>query len=380
MQQEDYYDILGVSRQAGQSDIKKAYRSMALKYHPDRNPNDKNAEEKFKKAAEAYDVLGKPEKRSQYDQFGHAAFQQANGSYSGATNLNDIFSNFGDIFEDFFGGGIGGGSSRQRSRSRSRQGSDLRYTLEITIEDVINGLEKNIEFNCEENCLTCDGSGADPKHGLETCQKCNGTGQIVRSQGFFSMASTCMNCRGQGQKVKYPCHSCGGQGRSMKSKKVQAKVPKGVDSGVRLRYEGEGEGGYHNGPYGDLYIEIHVLDHEEFERKDDDLYGDVHISYLQAILGANVQVDTFDGKKKLKIPPGTQPSQLLRFSGLGIPHLDLKDRSFIKSKGRGDLFFTVCVDLPKKPRKQEEKLLREIAQMKKEDVSEALGFFGKRKI
>ena len=368
MQQEDYYDILGISRQAGASEIKKAYRNMALKYHPDRNPNDKKAEDKFKKAAEAYDVLGNPEKRSQYDQFGHAAFQQANGQYSGATNLNDIFSNFGDIFEDFFGGGIGG--SRQHSRSRSRQGAGLRYKLEITIEDVIRGLDKTIEFEREKNCLTCDGSGADPKHGLETCQKCNGTGQVVRSQGFFSMASTCMNCRGQGQRVKYPCHSCRGQGRFMESKKVQVKVPKGVDSGLKLRYEGEGEDGYYDGPAGDLYVEIHVLDHEEFERKDDDLYGEVHISYLQAILGAHVQVNTLDGKKKLKIPSGTQPGQRLRLSGLGTPHLDLRNRSFIKSnKGRGDLFFTVCVDLPKRLKRQEEKLLREIAEIKKEEVT-----------
>ena len=369
--------FLGVSRQAESSEIKKAYRSMALKYHPDRNPDDKSAEEKFKKAAEAYGVLSNSEKRSQYDQFGHAAFQQANSQYSGAANLNDIFSNFGDIFEDFFGG-VGGRSSRQRSRLR--QGADLRYTLEITIEDVINGLEKSIKFDCEENCSTCKGSGADPKHGLEICQKCNGTGQVIRSQGFFSMASTCANCRGQGQRVKYPCHSCGGQGRSIKSKKVQVKVPKGVASGLKLRYEGEGEGGYNNGPHGDLYVEIHVLDHEEFERKEDDLYGEVYISYLQAILGADVQVDTFDGRKKLKIPSGTQPGQLLRLSGLGIPHLDLKSRSFIKTKGRGDLFFIVCVDLPKKPKKQEEKLLREIAQIKKEDVSESVGFLGKRKL
>ena len=367
--QEDYYDILGVSRQAGPSEIKKAYRNMALKYHPDRNPDDKKAEEQFKKAAEAYNILGNPEKRSQYDQFGHAAFQQANGQYSGATNLNDIFSNFGDIFEDFFGSGIGGRGSRQRSRSRLHHGADLRYTLEITIEDVISGLEKTIEFEREENCLTCDGSGADPEHGLETCQKCNGTGQVVRSQGFFSMASTCVDCRGQGQRVKYPCHSCGGQGRSVKSKKIQVKVPKGVDSGLKLRYESEGEGGPHGGPHGDLYVEIHVLDHEEFERKDDDLYGEVYISYLQAILGTYIQVNTLDGKKKLKIPSGTQPDQLLRLSGLGVPHLDLKNRSFIKPKGRGDLFFTVCVDLPKKLKRQEEKLLREIAKMKKEDVN-----------
>ncbi len=374
--QEDYYDVLGVPRQAGQSDIKKAYRQLALKYHPDRNPNDKNAEEKFKKAAEAYDVLGNPEKRSRYDQFGHAAFQQTGGQYSGSMNLNDIFSNFGDVFEDFFSGGMGGGSSRQRSRSH--QGADLRYTLEITIEDVINGFEESIEFDCEENCLTCEGSGADPKHGLEICQKCNGTGQVVRSQGFFSMASTCAHCRGQGQRVKYPCHSCGGQGRSVKPKKVEVKVPKGVDSGLKLRYEGEGEGGYNKGTHGDLYVEIHVLDHKEFERKDDDLYGEVHISYLQAILGTHIQVNTLDGKKKLKIPLGTQPNQLLRLSGLGIPHLDLKSRSFIKTKGRGDLLFTVFVDLPKKPKKQEEKLLRQIAEMKKEDISESLGFLGKR--
>ena len=234
---------------------------------------------------------------------------------------------------------------------------------------MISGLEKTIEFECEKNCLTCDGSGADPKHGLETCQKCNGTGQVVRSQGFFSMASTCMSCRGQGQRVKYPCHSCKGQGRSIESKKIQVKVPKGIDSGLKLRYEGEGEDGYYNGPPGDLYVEIHVLDHKEFERKNNDLYGEVYISYLQAILGSHIQVNTLDGKKELKIPSGTQPGQLLRLSGLGTPHLDLKSRSFIKSKGRGDLFFTVCVELPKRPKRQEEKFLREIAKMKKENVN-----------
>lgn len=370
----DYYDILGVSRQAEQADIKRAYRKLALKYHPDRNPDDKDAEEQFKKAAEAYDVLSDPQKRTQYDQFGHAAFKQANGGqYSGFSNLNDIFSSFGDIFEDFFSGGMDRG--RHRTRSKIRQGSDLRYILEITMEDVIKGLEKTIEFDREEGCETCNGVGADPKHGLETCRKCDGTGQIVRSQGFFSMASTCMTCRGQGQKIKYPCHSCGGQGRSIKPRKIQVQIPKGISSGLRLRIEGEGDGGYHSGPPGDLYVEIHVIHHKEFQRKEADLYGKVHISYLQAILGASINVNTFDGQKQLSIPPGTQPGHLLRLSGLGIPYL--KNRTF-RSERRGDLFFDVCVDLPKKLKKQEEKLLRQIAEIKKENISSPSGFFGKK--
>lgn len=361
--QKDYYEILGVNRQAGQDDIKKAYRKLALKYHPDRNPNDKNAEEQFKKAAEAYDVLGDPEKRSKYDQFGDMAFGK--GGMHHDFSINDIFSSFGDIFEDFFIGGHRG------KRSQPRQGSDLRYVLDITIKDVIHGVEKTIQFEREENCLTCEGLGADPQYGLETCSHCNGTGQVMRTQGFFTMSSSCHRCRGRGQNIKSPCHTCGGQGRSIKSKKVQVQIPKGVDSGMRLRVGGEGEDGYHKGPPGDLYVEIHVRDHRDFQRKDKNLYGQVEISYLQAILGTHLHVQTLDGKKELIIPPGTQPGQALRLAGLGVPS--------VKSRGRGDLFFDVRVSVPKKLKKQEEKLLREIASIKKEDVRESTGFFGKRK-
>lgn len=365
--QQDYYDILGVDRYAEPSDIKKAYRKMALKYHPDKNPNDEKAEEQFKKAAEAYEVLSNPEKRSRYDQFGHEAFGQGGIGHSGFSNINDIFASFGDIFEDFFG--VGG--HQTRTRSRSRRGNDLHYVLQITIEDVINGVEKTIEFDREEGCRPCHGLGADPQHGLEHCRHCGGTGHMLRSQGFFSMTSTCRVCRGRGQKIKSPCASCGGQGRSIKSKKVQIKIPRGIDSGMKLRVNGEGAGGYYEGPAGDLYVEIHVREHTDFQRKGNDLYGQVHISYLQAILGTHIQVDTLDGRKKLSIPAGTQPGQALRLAGLGVPLLQNKDR-------RGDLLFDVCVELPKRLKKQEEKSLREIAQTKKEDVNPPSGFFGKK--
>ena len=340
---------------------------MAMKLHPDKNPGDKAAEEKFKVAAEAYGVLGDSDKKAKYDQFGHAAFQNGGGfNAQGFDNVDDIFSSFGDIFSDFFGmGGMGGGS--RRSSTGPRRGADLRYRLEVEMDEVISGTEKNLEFDTEEGCNRCSGKGAEPGSDSSTCQTCAGQGQVVNSQGFFSVAQTCPSCRGAGQVIKNPCKECRGKGRKSVLKKITVTIPKGVDNGTRLRVAGEGEGGSRNGPAGDLYVEIRVRHHAEYDRQGRDLLGQVKISYTQMLLGTEVEVKTFDGKKMLKIPEGSQPGSILRMRELGVPD--------IRSGNRGDLCLRLEVAFPKKLKKQEEKLLREVAQVRGEKVSEKKGIF-----
>lgn len=363
----DFYEILGVQKGADQDTIKKAYRKLAMQYHPDKNPGNKEAEDKFKEAASAYEILSNPQKRQQYDTYGHRAFQGGGGGGFGGqgfTDINDIFESFGDIFGDFFGGS----GQRQSQRSPNRRGSDLRYLLEVKLEDVLEGTEKEISFETEDNCKPCTGTGADPKHGMETCGTCGGRGQVVRSQGFFQMATTCPTCRGKGQKIKKPCASCNGQGRVAAKRKLKVKVPAGVDNGTRLRVSGEGEGGYGSGPQGDLYVEIRVANHANFEREGQNLYSEVKISYSQAILGTEVDVKTLDGKETLKIPPGTQSSNQIELSKKGLPSL--------RSQARGHIFYEVKVEIPKKLKPEEEEKLREIAELRGEKVlDKKKGFF-----
>jgi molecular chaperone DnaJ len=365
---QDFYEILGVAKDADGDTIKKAYRKLAMQYHPDKNPGDKAAEEKFKLAASAYEVLGNPEKRAKYDRFGHAAFQQGGGSGFGFQDTEDIFASFSDIFGDFFGGGMG---ARSRGRGRGNgpaRGADLRYICEISLEDVIKGAEREVEFETEDSCKDCTGTGASKGSQAETCGACRGSGQVVSSQGFFSVATTCPHCQGAGKIIKNPCGKCHGRGRERSSRKIRVNIPAGVDTGTQLRLSNEGEGGYRGGPPGDLYVEVRVRDDDRFERHGLDLLGHLNISYLQALLGAELKVETFDGDEKLTVPPGTSAGERVRLDKKGVPSL--------RGQGRGTLYYEINVEFPKKLGKDEEKLLREIAQSKGEDVLAAKkGFF-----
>jgi molecular chaperone DnaJ len=360
----DFYEILGVQKNADPDTIKKAYRKLAMQFHPDRNPGNKEAEDKFKEASQAYEVLSSAEKRARYDQFGHAGL---GGGGRGFQDMNDIFSSFSDIFGDIFGGG---GSGAQ-SRSGTARGSHLRYYIEVSLKEVIEGTEKEIEYSKEQSCTPCSGSGAEAGTQAETCKECRGRGQIVRAQGFFSVATTCPTCRGAGRIIKSPCKNCRGTGREQAKTTIKVKVPPGVQTGTQLRLSGEGEGGYRGGPAGDLFVEIRVLEDDRFTREENDLFGEVEISYLQAILGTSIEVETVTDQQKINIPSGTQPGDRIQIGGAGIPSL--------RGYGRGDLYYMVNVLIPKKLGKEEEKMLRDIAQHKMENVKEVTGFFGKAK-
>ncbi|MEQ1875129.1 MAG: molecular chaperone DnaJ [Bdellovibrionia bacterium] len=366
MSRRDYYEVLGVAKNADADTIKKTYRKLAMQFHPDRNPGNKEAEEKFKACAEAYDVLSDPEKRSRYDQFGHAGL---GGGFrpGGFSDINDIFASFSDIFGDFFGNAAGG----SRSHSRSNRGSHLRYFMDVDLKQVIDGTEKDIQFEREEDCVQCKGSGAGAGTTPETCPDCKGRGQIIRAQGFFSVATTCPRCHGEGKIIKDPCKKCRGVGRNRLAREIKVKVPPGVETGTQLRLAGEGEGGYRGGPAGDLYVEIRVEDDERFERHGNDLLAQIEVSYLQALLGALIPVETLKDKQNLEIPPGTQHGDRIRIGGAGIPSL--------RGYGRGDLYYEVQVQIPKKLNKEEEKLLRDIAKIKGENIKEVSGFFGASK-
>lgn len=357
----DYYEVLGVERGADADTIKKAYRKLAMQFHPDRNPGDKAAEDKFKEAAQAYEVLSDQQKRARYDQFGHAGLGGGFGPGGpGFHDVGDIFEAFGDIFGDIFGQAGARGGRGQGGR-RSSRGSDLRYMMEIEMLDVLNGTKKEIQFHTEAECKPCEGKGAEPGTSPEVCTTCGGTGQIVRSQGFFSMATTCGTCRGRGEIIKKPCKECRGSGRMRVERKLIVNVPAGVSTGTQLRISGEGEGGARGAEAGDLYVEIRVQPDDRFERDGDHLHAPLEIGYLQALLGAEIKVETLEGEESFTIPRGTQPGEILRFTGQGLPHL--------RTGRRGDLLLHIEVELPKKLSKSEEKLLREIAQEKGETVS-----------
>ena len=366
----DFYEVLGVAKDADADTIKKAYRKLAMQYHPDKNPGDKAAEDKFKEAASAYEVLSNSEKRAQYDRFGHQAFQGGQGGGGGFHDMDDIFSNFGDIFGDLFGGGQS--QSRSQRRNHPRRGADLRYVTQVSLEDVVQGAEQEIEFDTEEHCKDCNGCGAEKGSHPETCGQCGGRGQVVRNQGFFSMASTCPVCQGSGQIVKNKCKPCRGAGRVKSHRRIRVTIPAGVDNGTRLRVSGEGEGGYLGAQSGDLYVEIRVKEDNRFEREGNDLISRVKLSYLQVLLGTEVEVPTVVGQEKLAVPQGTQPGEMLKLTGQGIPH--------IRGGRRGDMYFEVEVEIPTKINKEEEKLLRELAKIKGVSISDGSGsFFGRKK-
>lgn len=368
----DFYEVLGVARDSDQDSIKKAYRKMAMQFHPDKNPGNAEAEEKFKEAASAYEVLGDPQKRAQYDRFGHAAFNGGRGGGGGFQDVDDIFSSFSDVFGDIFG--MGGGQRRGSQRSGPRRGADLRYVTEITLREVIEGADREIEFDTEEQCSSCAGAGAEKGSDVEVCSMCRGQGQVVRSQGFFSMASTCPQCQGEGRIVKNPCKPCKGTGRARKKRKIQINIPAGVDTGTRLRVTGEGQGGFKGGSDGDLYVEISVKDDERFDRQGDHLIGSIEVDYLQALLGADVEVETVTGEKTIQVPRGTNPGETIKVPGEGIPSL--------RGQRRGDMLLQVHVIFPEKLSSEEEEKLREIASVRGVEVSKSSGksgLFGRKK-
>lgn len=348
----DYYDILGVDRNATEEELKKSYRKLALMYHPDRNPGDKEMEEKFKEAAEAYEVLRDPEKREIYNRYGHAGL---NGTgFRGFSGFEDVFASFSDIFEDVFGFNTGGG----RTRTAVRQGADLRYDLKISFIDAAFGKATQIEVGKLEKCGGCEGSGASQGTRPETCTLCGGRGQVIKSNGFFSISSTCPSCRGYGRIIKNPCKNCYGTGKAKTQKTVNVKIPPGVDNGSRLRLRGEGEEGEYGGVPGDLYIFIHVEPHEFFERDDDDVLCRIPISITQAALGTSLEIPTLEGKETIKIPKGTQSGKIFRLKGKGVTHL--------KGFGKGDQVVQVVVKIPTHLTKKQEDLLREFAKLSSE--------------
>lgn len=350
----DYYDILGLNRNASNGELKAAYRKLALKFHPDRNPDDKSAEEKFKEAAEAYDVLRDPQKRGIYDQYGHQGLEGS--GFSGFGGFDDIFSSFGDIFEDFFGFRTG-----RETRSRSMRGADLRYNLSLSFIDAAFGTETEIDIEKLEPCSVCNGSGCEPGSQPETCTHCRGTGQVSRSQGFFTVRTTCPACQGNGQMISHPCSNCRGSGQVMARKNVSVKIPAGVDSGSRLRLSGEGEAGIYGGPSGDLYVFINVEPHEFFERNNTDVICRVPISFVQAALSDQITVSTLNGDKTIEIPKGTQPGDIFRLRGEGIPSL--------RNGRRGDQIIQFEIKTPMNLNKKQENLLREFAKVESGKLS-----------
>ncbi|MBW1740008.1 MAG: molecular chaperone DnaJ [Deltaproteobacteria bacterium] len=350
----DYYEILGVDRNASEDELKASYRKLALKYHPDRNPGNKEAEERFKEAAEAYEVLRDPQKRNIYDHYGHEGLQGT--GFSGFRGFDDIFSSFSDIFDEFFGFG-----SRRRSRTAASRGADLRYDLTISFMDAAFGVETDIEIEKLVSCSTCEGTGCERGTHPETCRHCGGGGQISRSHGFFSIRTTCPYCRGEGRTIPHPCPECRGTGQVERRKKVSVRIPAGVDTGSRLRLTGEGESGTRGGPPGDLYVFINVEPHEFFKRNNNDVICQVPISFVQAALGSDIDVPTLTGKKKLHIPKGTQPGEVFRFKGEGIPSL--------RGYGKGDQIIQVLVKTPTGLTKKQEALLKEFAKLESAKLS-----------
>jgi molecular chaperone DnaJ len=349
MSKRDYYEVLGVGRDAGEEEIKRAYRRLALKYHPDKNPGSRGAEDNFKEASEAYEVLRDREKRQIYDRFGHEGLEGQ--GFKGFSGFEDIFSNFGDIFEEFFGFG-----TRRGRRTRARPGNSLRYDLSMSLEEAFHGKEEQIVFARQEACATCTGSGLEPGSTYQTCATCQGRGQVIRSQGFFQVSTTCPMCHGEGQMVTDPCKDCGGRGKIRAQREIKIKVPPGVDTGSQLRLRAEGEPGEHGGPPGDLIVLIHIQAHDFFFREGDDLICEIPISFVQAALGDTISIPTIDGEdQELEIPHGTQPNAVLKIRAKGMPSLKARGR-------RGDLYIKLDVKVPSKLNQRQKELLQAFAE------------------
>jgi molecular chaperone DnaJ len=364
----DYYEVLGIARGASKDEIKKAYRRLAVQHHPDRNPGDREAEEKFKEATEAYEVLADDRKRQAYDQFGFAGLE---GMGLGTHDFSSVFRDFEDIFDgfnftSFFDSFFGGTRRRGRADTRSapRRGSDLRYDLEVSFEEAVFGKKEEISFNRNESCEACGGTGADKGSGKRLCPSCNGTGQVRRSSGFFSIASTCPTCGGDGEIIERPCSECGGRGLVARNRRLKVTIPAGIESGKRIGIPGQGDGGLNGGPPGDLYVYMHVRDHDYYQREGNDLFCVIPISITQAALGAEILVSTLENSRKIKvkIPTGTQNGKILRLKNEGVPYLHHPDR-------RGDLYIKILVQVPTKLSAKTRSLLEQFSSLTGEEPS-----------
>ena len=353
----DYYEVLSISRTATEEEVKRSYRKLAVKYHPDKNPGDPHAEEKFKELGEAYDVLMDADKRAAYDRFGHAAFSQGIGRGGGFHDPFDIFREVfggaggggGGIFETFFGGGA---ASDREGRQR---GSDLRYDMQITLEEAAFGVDKEIEVRKLDTCTKCDGKGSEPGSRTINCPSCGGRGQVISSRGFFQVSQTCPRCRGVGQIIEKPCRTCDGEGRAENTSRIKLKIPAGIADGSRLRSSGNGEAGIRGGAAGDLYVVIHIKEHPVFQREEDNLYCEVPISFTLAALGGEIPVPTLEGKANLKVPAGTQSGQVFKLRGKGVANVNARDR--------GDLFARLLVEVPTRLNAEQRQRLEEFASL-----------------
>ena len=371
MAKQDYYDVLGINKNASSEEIKSAYRKLAVKYHPDKNPGDKSAEDKFKQASEAYGILSDKSKRENYDNFGHAAFEN-NGGQQGGGFGGFSGADFSDIFEDFFGDFGGGRSSRGRRNSNNR-GSDLRYDLSITLEEAYSGKKQNIQFSSTDKCTICKGSGSKPGYSADRCSYCGGNGKIRSNQGFFTVQQTCPQCSGSGEEITNPCNDCGGSGNKQISKKISVTIPKGVDDGTRIRLAGKGESGTRGGASGDLYLFINIKSHDLFKRSDVNLFFEFPISIADAALGTTIEIPTIDGKKaKIKIPDGTQDGKQFRLKGKGMP--------FMRRGDYGDLYVQVKTEVPVYLNKEQKDLLERFRKIENEKSNPSIRkFFEKAK-
>ncbi|KLV04494.1 molecular chaperone DnaJ [Photobacterium aquae] len=348
MSKRDFYEVLGVSRDASERDIKKAYKRLAMKFHPDRNQGDAEAAEKFKEVKHAYEILTDPQKKAAYDQYGHAAFEQGGGGFGGGGFGGG--ADFGDIFGDVFGDIFGGGG--RRGQQRAQRGADLRYNMELTLEEAVRGCSKEIRVPTLVHCDTCDGSGAKKGTSATTCGTCHGSGQVQMRQGFFAVQQTCPHCHGRGKIIQEPCGTCHGQGRKEETKTLSVKIPAGVDTGDRIRLSGEGEAGEFGAPAGDLYVQVHVAKHHIFERDGNNLYCEVPVSFTMAALGGEVEVPTLDGRVNLKVPSETQTGRMFRMRGKGVKS--------VRGGAMGDLICKLVVETPVNLSSRQKELLQEL--------------------
>ena len=369
MAKRDFYDVLGVSKTASPEELKSAYRKLAVKHHPDKNPGNKTAEDKFKEASEAYGILSDREKKQNYDNFGHAAFEGGGGRQGGGFSGGD----FSDIFEDFFGDFGGGGQSSRNKRNSNNRGSDLRYDLSITLEEAYEGKKQDIKFSTTEKCNTCKGNGSKPGSSPEKCTYCGGNGKVRSNQGFFTVQQTCPQCAGSGEEITNPCNDCNGQGNKQTSKKISVTIPKGVDDGTRIRLASKGEAGTRGGSSGDLYLFINVHSHALFKRSDENLFFEFPISIADAALGTTIEIPTIDGgRAKIKIPDGTQNGKQFRLKGKGMPYM--------RGSGNGDLYVQVNTEVPISLNKEQKELLEKFRKIENEKSNPSIKkFFQKAK-